>query len=218
MLEPLIVLTVLNCLFMFSSTVTTCALWWQYRRHRCYDVRKVPSSRRTCRSHIRKSNSCTSCHVSKKIVQSKVDDRNHVFDSGRSFMNADEQYKKKILDESKPASKLRYLSDYKKHKDERRIHPFTEPSIKKKDSAIRKQISEVSDTTNDTKSTVIMEFSTVQKIVQLVDNNGDISMAKVTVIPARDIIEKNKKFDLDVGNKFEDDIRTVEKISRSTVH
>ncbi|KAL2712527.1 hypothetical protein V1478_018050 [Vespula squamosa] len=199
------------------KTARDAARPWQYRNHRCCDIKKVPS-RRTYRSHMKKSHSCTSCQVPKKMVQSKVDSMNHAFDTSRCLVNVDEQCKKKDFSEPKPASKLRYLSDYKKHKNAARMYPFTESSMKNKNPAIKKQISEASHTTNDTKSTVVMEFSTVQKIVQLVDNNGDISMAKVTVIPARDIIEKNKIFDLEVRNKFDDDVATVDKVSRSTIH
>ncbi|KAI4504004.1 hypothetical protein M0802_000475 [Mischocyttarus mexicanus] len=190
---------------------------WQYRNHRCC-ARTIPS-RQTSRSHMRKSKSCSSCHVSKKMLQPKVDDTNYVFGNSRSPTNIDEQYKRKDSNERKPKSKLRYLSEYKK-RNGKKTSALTE-SMRNKDPTIGRKMSKISQTTNDTnKSTVVMEFSTVQKIVQLVDNNGEISTARVTVIPAHDIIEKNKNFDLDDINKLDDDVnkQSYDKISCSRIH
>ncbi|XP_015175808.1 PREDICTED: uncharacterized protein LOC107066067 [Polistes dominula] len=197
---------------------------WQYRNHRC--CARTFSSRQTSRSHVRKSKSCSSCHNSKKILpQVKLDDshddKNHVFGNSRSFMNNEEQqqYKRKDMIEPKPKSKLRYLSEYKK-RNCKKMSPTSVSTRNKDPTIVRRKISKISQTTDDTnKSTVVMEFSTIQKIVQLVDNNGEVSTAKVTVIPAQDIIEKNKNFDLNGINKFDDCVvdTTVDKISRSTI-
>lgn len=65
------------------------------------------------------------------------------------------------------------------------------------------KMSEASQTANDTKSTVVMEFSTVQKVVQIVDNDSD---AKPTRIPFKDIVIQkditNKKYDCNVEQNF----------------
>jgi len=41
------------------------------------------------------------------------------------------------------------------------------------------QMSEASQTVNDTKSTVVMEFSTVQKVVQVVDNDSEVNPPRI---------------------------------------
>jgi len=47
------------------------------------------------------------------------------------------------------------------------------------------KMSEASQTINDTKSTVVMEFSTVQKVVQIVDNDLDINSVRT---PFKEIV------------------------------
>lgn len=64
-------------------------------------------------------------------------------------------------------------------------------------------MSEASQTINDTKSTVVMEFSTVQKVVQIVDADSDINSRapfKEIVIPKD---AANKKRDHIVEQNFE---------------
>lgn len=64
-------------------------------------------------------------------------------------------------------------------------------------------MSEASQTINDTKSTVVMEFSTVQKVVQIVDDS-DINSSRA---PLKDIvIQKDtmtKKYDRCTERNFE---------------
>lgn len=67
------------------------------------------------------------------------------------------------------------------------------------------KMSEASQTINDTKSTVVMELSTVQKIVQIVDNNPHINSAPVKEI----VIQKDtadKKRDYNVEQNFKANI------------
>jgi len=47
------------------------------------------------------------------------------------------------------------------------------------------KMSEASQTINDTKSTIVMEFSTVQKVVQIVDNDLDINSVRT---PFKEIV------------------------------
>lgn len=65
-------------------------------------------------------------------------------------------------------------------------------------------MSEASQTINDTKSTVVMEFSTVQKVVQIVDADSDVNSTRV---PFKEIVIQkdaaNKKRDHIVEQNFE---------------
>ncbi|KAK2583871.1 hypothetical protein KPH14_001145 [Odynerus spinipes] len=117
MLESLVVLTIVNCFFMFSSTMTTCTLWWQYRNHRC--VKEVSSRHTYPKSHAKKSKSSTSCHASKKTIKPKADDANKVLGTSKSFTNADERHETKDIEQRKSKNNLRYLAKYRKSNERR---------------------------------------------------------------------------------------------------
>lgn len=73
-------------------------------------------------------------------------------------------------------------------------------------------MSEASQTANDTKSTVVMEFSTIQKVVQIVDNDGDANPARV---PFKDsiVIHKdatNRKYDCSAEQNFATNVASME--------
>lgn len=57
------------------------------------------------------------------------------------------------------------------------------------------KMSEASQTTNDTKSAVVMEYSTVQKIVQILDNDNDLVATKMVIkdLNNRQNIEEKKE-------------------------
>jgi len=70
--------------------------------------------------------------------------------------------------------------------------------IKKFDEKVK--MSEASQTINDTKSTVVMEFSTVQKIVQIVDNDSDINSVQAPfkeIVIQKDIIDKKRDYNIE---------------------
>lgn len=70
-------------------------------------------------------------------------------------------------------------------------------------------MSEASQTINDTKSTVVMEFSTVQKVVQIVDDS-DVNSKRP---PFKDIIQKDttdRKRDYNVEQNFESNLAAPE--------
>lgn len=71
-------------------------------------------------------------------------------------------------------------------------------------------MSEASQTINDTKSTVVMEFSAVQKVVQIVDDS-DVNSTRPSLMDI--IIQKNttdKKRDYHVEQKFESNLAIAE--------
>lgn len=71
-------------------------------------------------------------------------------------------------------------------------------------------MSEASQTINDAKSTVVMEFSTVQKVVQIVDDS-DINSS---LAPLKDIVihkdAVTKKYDRSTERNFETNEAAVE--------
>ncbi|XP_077278788.1 uncharacterized protein LOC143906522 [Temnothorax americanus] len=190
MLEPLIVLTMLNCIFMFSSTVTTCALWWQYQGHRCCP-RKTDAQQKF---DSKRSKSYT-LRTAKKRGKSNLDGyANFVSKSGT---NGSREYRSKKTQKKRSKKGL----EYRKKGGEKISFP-DELEIMKLDK--KAKMSEASQTINDTKSTIIMEFSTVQKVVQIVDADSDVNS---TQAPFKEIIiQKNtadKKRDHNVEQNFE---------------
>jgi len=80
--------------------------------------------------------------------------------------------------------------------------------IKKLDE--KAKMSEASQTINDTKSTVVMEFSTVQKVVQIVDNDSDINSVRAPfkeIVIQKDITDKKR--DYNIEQNFEANIATT---------
>lgn len=73
------------------------------------------------------------------------------------------------------------------------------------------KMSEASQTINDTKSTVVMEFSTVQKVVQIVDNDSDVNSIRP---PFKDIVIQkdttDRKRDYNVEHNFEGNLTAAE--------
>lgn len=73
------------------------------------------------------------------------------------------------------------------------------------------KMSEASQTINDTKSTVVMEFSTVQKVVQIVDNDSDVNSIRP---PFKDIVIQkdttDRKRDYNVEHNFESNLTAAE--------
>lgn len=72
-------------------------------------------------------------------------------------------------------------------------------------------MSEASQTINDTKSTVVMEFSTVQKVVQIVDNDLDINSVRAPfkeIVIQKDIADKKR--DYNVEQNFKANIATTD--------
>lgn len=70
------------------------------------------------------------------------------------------------------------------------------------------KMSEASQTINDTKSTVVMEFSTVQKVVQIVDADSDINSTRA---PFKEIViqKAGKKHDHNVEQNFEATVTAI---------
>jgi len=81
--------------------------------------------------------------------------------------------------------------------------------IKKFDE--KAKMSEASQTINDTKSTVVMEFSTIQKVVQIVDNDSDINSMRAPfkeIVIQKDIIDKKR--DYNIEQNFEANVATTD--------
>jgi len=89
------------------------------------------------------------------------------------------------------------------------MHFRDELEIKKFDE--KAKMSEASQTINDTKSTVVMEFSTVQKVVQIVDNDSDINSVRA---PFKEIVIQkdmtDKKRDYNIEQNFEANVATTD--------
>ncbi|KYN23351.1 hypothetical protein ALC57_04225 [Trachymyrmex cornetzi] len=195
MLESLIVLTVLNCIFMFSSTVTTCALWWQYQGQRCCP-RKTTTQQKF---DSRRSKNYT-LQTAKKSKKSDFD--GYVKIVSKSGKNGSKH-------RSKRSQKNRSKDlGYQKRSKQKTL--FT-GGLEVRKSDEKAKISEASQTINDTKSTVVMEFSTVQKVVQIVDNDLDINTLRT---PFKEIaIQKDtsdKKRDYNVEQNFEANVATTD--------
>ncbi|XP_067209493.1 uncharacterized protein [Linepithema humile] len=192
MLEPLIVLTVLNCIFMFSSTVTTCALWWQYQSQSCCSKRNATQQ---------KSKTYT-FRPAKKSGKSKFDST----DVNVVNKNDSHEHKTKRCKKKRSKKSVKYLAEDQEKSGENISLPLEAKKLEEK-----RKMSEASQTINDTKSTVVMEFSTVQKVVQIVDNDSDINSAR---IPLKDIVVKkdtaNKKRDYNIEQNFGTNIATAE--------
>ncbi|XP_024936298.1 uncharacterized protein LOC107263170 isoform X2 [Cephus cinctus] len=160
MLEPLLVLTVLNCFFMFSSTVTTCALWWQGRKHRCYHGNAAFSH-----SQIKKSRS-HSC-IPKKSVRSHIDKIISFIGTDHSTMGTNKAGKQRFKNISKHMDKSKMKRELAKH------HGVSKTSSTK---CFVKCIKEEANQTNrllsdrEPRSKVVMEVATVQK-VQIYDKD-----------------------------------------------
>ncbi|KAL6445565.1 hypothetical protein ACFW04_000837 [Cataglyphis niger] len=201
MLEPLIALTVLNCIFMFSSTVTTCALWWQYQGHRCC----ARESARQSRADLKRSKSY-SLRTTRKLGKSNFNGNGDVNIVSNSNKNGGRESKKKN-DQKKKSKSLRYLAEYQKKGGRKMPLPNR---LKAGTLNEKTKMSEASQTLNDTKSTVVMEFSTVQKIMQIVDDS-DVNSTRP---PFKDIvIQKDTidgKRDYHVEQNFESNLAAAE--------
>ncbi|XP_053977701.1 uncharacterized protein LOC128875820 isoform X1 [Hylaeus volcanicus] len=202
MLEPLIVLTVLNCFFMFSSTVTTCALWWQYRSHRCC-FKKDPASQ-AAREAFSKLKSTYVSKTSKKPGVSRNEpgrgspkQTEKSISRSKSNSAVNHEAKSKRTSKQKAKSDPKHLSQNKSPSEER--IPSTE-TIGNWDLEDKTRMSEASQTVNDGKSAVVMEYSTVQKIVQILDDDTDLNATKLAIkeLNAKQNGEE-KKSDFDSG-------------------
>ncbi|XP_036143957.1 uncharacterized protein LOC114254869 [Monomorium pharaonis] len=164
-MEPLIILTVLNCIFMFSSTVTTCALWWQYHGQRC-------CPRNNTQQKFSKKLKNYTLQTTKK--PGKLDFDSHANIVSKSDANVSREYKNKRCQKRKRSKKdLKYQN--------RSGENISFPNeLKAKKFNEKDKTSEASQTINNTKSTIVMELSTVQKIMQIVDNNPHINTTQAS--------------------------------------
>ncbi|XP_076166226.1 uncharacterized protein LOC143146101 [Ptiloglossa arizonensis] len=210
MLEPLIVLTVLNCLFMFSSTVTTCALWWQYRSHRCC-FKKDTNSQPTRDSPTKMKYSST-CKATKKPPGHTRDE-----DGGcgalKQTVNSGPRSLERIKSSSMERSKSNsVISRENKNKRTSKLKTKSNSNLKQASMVSEEQMtsletigtwdlenkiraSEASQTFNDGKSAVVMEYSTVQKIVQIIDNDTDLAATKLVIKDLKTKPNGEKRFD-----------------------
>ncbi|CAL7938015.1 unnamed protein product [Xylocopa violacea] len=195
MLEPLIVLTVLNCFFMFSSTVTTCALWWQYRSHRC--CFKKDSRQQSARYNLSKSRNSNSV---KKTGNSKLDNHTSSVDRSKSNSTVNRENRKKRTSRHKSSSNAKYLSQSKTPSDDRLSSMET---IGNWDLEDKSRMSEASQTANEAKPAVVMEYSTVQKIVQILDNDTDLAATKLAIKDLNAKQNVDEKKDYIVESQFE---------------
>lgn len=84
------------------------------------------------------------------------------------------------------------------------LHCRGEPNTTNPEKKTR--TSEASQTVNDTKSMVVMEFSTVQKVVQILDNDSDVNPVRAPfkeIVIQKDAIDK--KYDPNVEQNFASD-------------
>ncbi|XP_017886290.1 conserved oligomeric Golgi complex subunit 8-like [Ceratina calcarata] len=199
MLEPLIVLTVLNCFFMFSSTVTTCALWWQYRSHRCCFRRdstqhsvKRNSSRPKSNNNDNNNNDNNDSLTTKRSGNSKhdrVSDRS----KSNSTVNRENDGHRCRRNSRQKAKTAKYLVHSKTPSDEPLSSLEIVESWELEDGA---RMSEASQTGTETKPAVVMEYSTVQKIVQILDDDTDLTATKMVIkdLAARQNVEEKKEY------------------------
>ncbi|XP_033341349.2 uncharacterized protein LOC117229183 [Megalopta genalis] len=223
MLEPLIVLTVLNCLFMFSSTMTTCALWWQYRTHRCC-FRRDPANQAA--KHAQSKQKAPYAKVSKRVEKPKHENGNEkgsVNDSVNSSVNGSANGNGNNRDRSNsvahregksrrnsklntrsnsknwfrnkshsadPASSLSETLEIWEIQENDRMSEgagrMSEDAGRMSEDTGRMseetaKMSEASQTGTEAKSAVVMEYSTVQKIVQILDDTSDLDATRIAI-------------------------------------
>ncbi|XP_076395317.1 uncharacterized protein LOC100874984 [Megachile rotundata] len=195
MLEPLIVLTVLNCFFMFSSTVTTCALWWQYRSHRCCFKKDTTAAKHDLskmKTHPGKSPKRNGNGRQESVVNGA--DRNR----SNSTVHRDSRSSRRNS-RQKSKSNTKYLLQDKIPNGEDLSSIFGSGDLEE-----TARMSEASQTVNDTKSAVVMEYSTVQKIVQILEDDVDLSATRMAI---KEFNNKHhhddKKLEQHVEEKFE---------------
>ncbi|XP_031842880.1 uncharacterized protein LOC116431498 [Nomia melanderi] len=210
MLEPLIVLTVLNCFFMFSSTVTTCALWWQYRSHRCC-FRRDPAG------HAFSKMKSTSAKATKKSEKTKPENASengngNNREKSSSMMHRDIKSRrsskqkarsKKLLQEiAKSVDRLSSRDTMDSWEIENNAGISEDNTRMSEDTA---RMSEASQTANEAKSAVVMEYSTVQKIVQILDDTTDLNATKLAIrdFNARHNSERKTAHDFSIEPKNE---------------
>ncbi|KZC05923.1 hypothetical protein WN55_06098 [Dufourea novaeangliae] len=179
MLEPLIVLTVLNCFFMFSSTVTTCALWWQYRSHRCC-FRRDPAAQAARHAFWKLKHAYGK---SKKPEKTKHE-TGHENEKGSEDGNDHDRSSSMFYSKNKRNSKQKSRSSSNGWFRKRSLSTDPGASLETMESweiESKTRMSEASQTANDTKSAVVMEYSTVQKILQIVDDANDLDVTKLAI-------------------------------------
>ncbi|CAL1673557.1 unnamed protein product [Lasius platythorax] len=144
--------------------------------------------------------------TAKKPGKSDFDGYGDVNVVSNSNRNGSRERKSKKKKRSKKS--LRYLAEYQKKSGEKMSLP-DRLDARRFDEKMK--MSEASQTINDTKSTVVMEFSTVQKVVQIVDNDSDVNSIRP---PFKDIVIQkdttDRKRDYNVEHNFESNLTAAE--------
>ncbi|XP_076677573.1 uncharacterized protein LOC143373851 [Andrena cerasifolii] len=199
MLEPLIVLTVLNCFFMFSSTATTCALWWQYRSHRC--CYKKDPGQQAARHALSKLKSSHASKDPKKACSSKQDNPGNGVDRSKSNSTVNRDSKSRRRQKRSSSIKYPVQTESPSEEHENSMDIAGEWQLEE-----RTRMSEASQTGNDVRPAVVMEYSTVQKIVQILDDDADLLTTRMAIKDRQakqHAEEKKADLDAEIKDKLE---------------
>ncbi|CAD1475775.1 unnamed protein product, partial [Heterotrigona itama] len=168
---------------------------WQYRTHRCC-FKKDPLSTRYNLSKSKSNNNNN--NSSKKTVHLRQDNGANLVARRKSNSTMNREGKSRRSSKQKSRSGARHQSRSKTPSDERLSSIFSKnfprnlkannerahfrDAMESWELEDRTRMSEASQTANaDPKSAVVMEYSTVQKIVQILDNDTDICATKMVM-------------------------------------
>ncbi|XP_014469501.1 PREDICTED: uncharacterized protein LOC106741738 [Dinoponera quadriceps] len=177
-----------------------CRIRWQYQsHHRC--PRKKAARQK---SDLKRSKSKYTLRTAKKPGQSNAD----INAVNKTNVKIPRERKCQGCQKKRSKKSLEYLTTYER-KNGKETSSLNGPNATNFEKNTR--TSEASQTVNDAKSTVVMEFSTVQKVVQIVDNDSDVNPARA---PFKEIVIQkdttDKKYDYNVEQNFATDVTTPE--------
>ncbi|XP_011702707.1 PREDICTED: uncharacterized protein LOC105458837 isoform X2 [Wasmannia auropunctata] len=174
---------------------------WQYHGHHCCPDNKKTAAQQKFDSKRSKNYTLETA----KKLKGKSDFDGYVNVVSKSGTNGSHEHKSKRSQKKRSKKGLEYQS-----RSDQKI-TFPEGLEVRKFDEKDKFLSAASQTINDTKSTIVMEFSTVQKLVQIVDNDPDINSARA---PFKEIVIQkdtaDKKHDNNIEQNFEANVTATD--------
>ncbi|XP_011300270.1 uncharacterized protein [Fopius arisanus] len=177
MFEPLLMLTFLNCFFMFSTTVTTCALWLQHKKNHC--CTRTAKSSSVKKEQIKKKfkDEILRSKMSLQKLGAKLAEK-------KRHMSRSREKKPKSESEMQMAESETKSLGVMAQPDQRDTHQQLEPiccgKVTSTEDFTQRGHNSASRRSNR-KSTVVMEVSTIQKVVQVIDKERDPAKQSATV-------------------------------------
>ncbi|XP_063979442.1 uncharacterized protein LOC135163691 [Diachasmimorpha longicaudata] len=203
MFEPLLMLTFLNCFFMFSTTLTTCALWLQQRKNGgCMRTTKPPSAKR---EKIKK-------RLKNEIIRSKMSLQklgNKLMESKREISTPKDEPKLTIDTGTKPSESetksFGVMAQPARKDNHQQLESTCCGNLASTEDLTQKSRTPESRGSNR-KSTVVMQVSTIQKVVQTIDKERNPSRRSVPndCVSYRVPPDAERRIEFIVQNKSDD--------------